>query len=474
MALRVLVCDDEAGLREMLCILLRRHGYEVDAAAGVKDARGLLGGVSAPFDAVVTDLVMPDGSGLEVLEAARRRDPDTQVIVITAYATTERAVAAMRAGAYDYVQKPFENEALLATLEKALERRALEAENRSLRDVLERRWREGDLVGRSAALERVRDLLRRVADSPVNVLITGESGTGKELVARALHHHSGRAEGPFVAINCGALPEPLMESELFGHERGAFTGAERAKEGLVRAAQGGTLFLDEVGELPAALQVKLLRVLQERRVRPVGGTREHEVDVRIVAATNRDLASEVAAGRFRQDLFYRLDVVRIHLPPLRERPEDVPLLAEHFLGKHTALQRKRLRFTPEALAWLGRRDYPGNVRELENLVERAVALCAGEYITLEDLPAEPAAAPAATPLPVLSEGFQLDAWLQEMERQLLLQALEQAGGVRTRAARLLGTTFRSFRYRLAKYGLGEEPSREGPTRGVEEAEEHDA
>ncbi len=462
MALRVLVCDDEAGLREMLCILLRRHGYAVEAVSGVREARSALGGAVEPFDAVVTDLVMPDGSGLEVLEAARRRDPDTQVIVVTAYATTERAVAAMRAGAYDYVQKPFENQALLATLEKALERRALESENRTLREALERRWQEGDLIGRSAAMDRVRELVRRVADSPVNVLITGESGTGKELVARALHHRSGRSSEPFVAINCGALPEPLMESELFGHERGAFTGADRSKAGLVRTAAGGTLFLDEVGELPPALQVKLLRVIQERKVRPVGGTVEYDVDVRIVAATNRDLEAEVAEGRFRRDLFYRLNVVRIHLPPLRERLEDVPLLAEHFLRKHGALQGKRVTFSAEALAWLGGRSYPGNVRELENLVERAVALCRGERITLEELSAEPGVGGVAAALPLPEEGFHLDEWLQRIEREMLLQALKRAGGVRTRAARLLGLSFRSFRYRLAKYGLGEEPSREEP------------
>ncbi len=463
MALRVLVCDDEAGLREMLSILLRRQGYEVETAGGVREAVARLGGAPSPFDAVVTDLVMPDGSGMEVLQAARRRDPDTQVVMITAYATTERAVAAMRAGAYDYLQKPFENEALLATLEKALEHRALAAENRALREVIQRRWREGDLVGRSHAIERVRETIAKVADSAVNVLVTGESGTGKEVVARALHFRSRRAEGPFVAVNCGALPETLMESELFGHERGAFTGASSAKSGLVRAAHGGTLFLDEVGELPPALQVKLLRVLQERVVRPVGGAREHPVDVRVVAATNRDLQQAVAEGRFRSDLYYRLDVVRIHLPPLRERPEDVPLLAEHLLRRHAALQGRSLRFSSEALRWLVRQDYPGNVRQLENLVQRAVALCEGDVIGVEDLQPETSAgasAPRGT-LPEPREGFELDRWLADVEKELLLEALRRAGGVRTRAARLLGMSFRSFRYRLAKYGLSdEEPSRE--------------
>ncbi len=454
MPARILVCDDEAGLREMLGVLLRRSGYAVELAAGVREALEHIAG-APPFDAVVTDLIMPDGSGMAVLEAARARDDATQVVMITAHATTEQAVEAMRKGAYDYIQKPFKNHELLATLDKALEKRAIVDENRALRAEVADRRRVGDLVGKSAAMGRVMDLVRRVAGAPTSVLITGESGTGKEVVARALHDLSDRADRPFVVINCGALPEALMESELFGHERGAFTGATGRKDGLFRAADGGTLFLDEVGELPAALQVKLLRVLQERKVRPVGSASEVEVSVRVVAATNRDVEADVAEGRFRQDLFYRLNVIRIHLPPLRERPEDIPLLADHFLRKHAALQHKRLAIGPEALGALARRAFPGNVRELENVMERAVTLTVGDRIDPSDVDVDTA---RTSPLPGVSlpaDGVDLDDWLGAIERGLLLQALEHAGGVRTAAAKLLGMSFRSFRYRLDKYGLAD-------------------
>jgi len=297
-----------------------------------------------------------------------------------------------------------------------------------------------------------------VAGAPTSVLISGESGTGKELVARALHQSGDRASKPFVAINCAALPEALLESELFGHEKGAFTGADTKKEGLFRAAGAGTLFLDEVGELPLTLQVKLLRVLQERTVRPVGGHEEVAVQCRVVAATNRDLAREVKESRFREDLYYRINVINLRLPPLRERPEDIPLLAQHFLEKHAALQGKRLELSPEALRWLASRSYPGNVRELENLIERAVTLSLGNRVELVDLDADsgaPNGGPRVQPVEIPDQGMDLDAYLGEIERRVLLAALERAGGVRKDAAKLLGTTFRSLRYRLAKYGLGE-------------------
>ena len=334
MSARILVCDDEASLREMLQILLRREGYRVDVADGVHAARERLGS-DDPYDVVITDLVMPDGTGMDVLDAVRARSADTQTLMITAYATTEQAVDAMRKGAYDYVQKPFRNHELLATLEKALEKRAIVAENQTLREQVKSRWTEGQLIGKSAAMDRLRDLIKRLASSTTSVLITGESGTGKEMVARALHFQSPRAEQPFVVLNCGAIPENLIESELFGHTKGAFTGATSAKEGLFRAADGGTLFLDEVGELPPALQVKLLRVLQDRNVRPLGGSSEVEVDVRVVAATNRDVELEVDAGTFREDLFYRLNVVTIKLPPLRERRDDIPFLVNVFISRYT-------------------------------------------------------------------------------------------------------------------------------------------
>jgi two-component system response regulator PilR (NtrC family) len=447
---RILVCDDEASLREMLRILLSREGYRVDVVDGVHAAREQLGSAD-PYDVVITDLVMPDGTGMEVLDAARARSPDTQTLMITAYATTEQAVEAMRKGAYDYVQKPFRNHELLATLEKALEKRAIVAENQTLREQVKARWTEGQLIGKSAAMDRLRDLIRRVANTTTSVLITGESGTGKEMVARALHFQSPRAEEAFVVLNCGAVPENLIESELFGHVKGAFTGATSAKEGLFRAADRGTLFLDEIGELPPQLQVKLLRVLQDQRVRPVGGSAELEVDVRVVAATNRDVESEVEAGTFREDLFYRLNVIRIEVPPLRERPEDIPVLANYFLQKHAAVQERRLEFSPEAMRWLAQQSFAGNVRELENMVERGVTLSPGSTVNREDLGDTHPSKKALNLSQIPPGKFDLDQYLAQVERELLFRALDQAGGVRTKAADLLGMSFRQFRYRLAKH-----------------------
>lgn len=434
----------------MLQILLRREGYRVDAVDGVHSARDKLASVD-PYDVVITDLVMPDGTGMEVLDAVRARSTDTQILMVTAYATTEQAVEAMRKGAYDYVQKPFKNHELLVTLEKALEKRAIVAENETLRAEVQSRWSEGQLIGKSPAMDRLRDLIKRVASSTTSVLITGESGTGKEMVARALHFQSPRAKEPFVVLNCGAMPENLIESELFGHVKGAFTGANTEKEGLFRAADGGTLFLDEVGELPPPLQVKLLRVLQERKVRPVGGSAEVEVDVRVLAATNRNVESEVDSGAFREDLFYRLNVIRIEVPPLRERPEDIPVLAGYFLQKHAAVQGRRLEFSPEAMRWLAQQSYAGNVRELENIVERGVTLSPGSTVNREDL-GDTHPSRKATNISLIPEGrFDLDAYLAQVERELLLRALDQSAGVRKKAADLLGMSFRQFRYRLAKH-----------------------
>ena len=458
MQARILVCDDEAGLRRMLGVLLRRAGFEVNLVEGVTQALERIGS-APPYDLVVTDLIMPDGSGMDVLEAARRADESTQIVMITAYATTEQAVEAMRKGAYDYIQKPFRNEALLATLDKALEKRAIVDENRALRAKVEGGARLGDLVCRSDAMQRVMDMIVRVGDAPTSVLLTGESGSGKEMVARALHAQGARKERPFVAVNCGALPEALMESELFGHEKGAFTGATSQQEGLFRAADGGTIFLDEVAELPPNLQVKLLRVLQDHRVRPVGSQTEIDIDVRVIAATNRGVEDEVAEGRLREDLYYRLNVIHMHIPPLRERPADIPALADAFLRKHAALQKKRLSFAPEAARWLAQQPYRGNVRELENVVERAVTLATEDVIGMGELPQGASQAVAsADALP--PEGMALDAHLEEVERRLLLAALARCDGVRTQAAKLLGMSFRSFRYRLDKYGIGddEEPA----------------
>lgn len=457
MSARVLVVDDEAGLREMLRVLLSRAGYDVAVADGQTRAVSILRS-SDPFDLVITDLSMPDGSGMGVLQEARAFDDATQVIMITAYATTAQAVQAMREGAYDYIQKPFKNDELLAVVEKACDKRAIVDHNRTLRRHLQDGFRAGDVVGKSAPMQNVMRLVERVASAPASVLITGESGTGKELIARALHYRGDRAPKPFIAVNCAALPEPLLESELFGYEKGAFTGANSRKDGLFRAANGGSLFLDEVGELPAALQVKLLRVLQQRTVRPVGGHEEVPIDVRVIAATNRDVAREVQLGRFREDLYYRLNVINLHLPALRDRPEDIPLLAEHFLTKHGAAQNKRLGFAPDALRWLVGQSFRGNVRELENLVERAVTLALTARIELPDLTGDVLTTLptlALSPIQIPDSGFDLDGHLASIERQVLVAALAKAGGVRKDAATLLRMTFRSFRYRLAKYGLGD-------------------
>jgi two-component system response regulator PilR (NtrC family) len=466
MGAKILVVDDEAGLREMLCLLFRRYGYEVEWADGQSRAVKLLSEARG-FDVVVTDLSMPDGSGMGVLTEARRLDEATQVIMVTAYATTAQAVQAMRQGAYDYIQKPFKNDELLAVVEKAAEKRRIVEQNRALRQQVREGFRSGELVGQSPAMQRVMGLVQRVASAPSAVLITGESGTGKELVARALHFAGERRALPFLAVNCAALPEQLLESELFGHEKGAFTVADSKKEGLFRAAGDGTLFLDEVGELPLALQVKLLRVLQERRVRPVGGSEEIPTKCRVVAATNREVEDEVAAGRFREDLYYRLNVINLHLPPLRERPEDVTLLAEHFLSKHCAIQDKHLTFASEALRYLVSRPYRGNVRELENLVERAVTLALGSRVEVADLDYQPSAElPGIAPVVIPDEGLDLDEYLARIERDVLLRALERTDGIRKDAAKLLGMSFRSLRYRLSKYGLGDAESE-----GDEEAQE---
>ncbi|HET9931448.1 MAG TPA: sigma-54 dependent transcriptional regulator [Polyangiaceae bacterium] len=462
--LKVLVVEDEPGLREMLGILFRREGYEVVLAPGAMSAIEAIQQHPQPFPVVLTDLAMPDGSGLDVLAAAKTRSSATEVILITAHSSLENAIAAMRLGAYDFVAKPFQSGELAALVAKALEKQAIVAENLRLRAQM-RDPDSREIIGRSPALRRVMDLVERVAATRTTVLITGESGTGKERVARAIHRLSERASGPFLVVNSGALPEALMESELFGHEKGAFTGAQTKHRGLFREAEGGTILLDEVGELPANLQVKLLRVLQERAVRPVGSTQEVPVDVRVLAATNRDIEADVAAGRFRSDLYYRLNVIRIELPPLRDRREDVSLLAERFVRHFAEEMGKDIAgFTPDALRALQTYPFPGNVRELENVIERAVALAGSRVIGLGDLPTElsgTAGGPTPALLALPREGVRLDEVLGEVERRLILEALDRTGGVRKRAADLLGITFRSLRYRLKKLGLGEDSEEDG-------------
>ncbi len=450
---RILVVDDERSMQEFLEILFRREGYDVTTAGDVDGALLALG--SDDFDVVISDIQMPGRSGIELLQAMREVAPETLVVMITAFATTETAIAAMKEGAYDYVTKPFKLDEIRLVVEKALEKKSLASENRRLRSELRHRSRSRSLVGNSAAIQRVYDLVAQVAETKTNVLICGESGTGKELVARAIHEASERAERSFVAVNCAAIPETLLESELFGHVKGAFTGAVHAKEGLFEVADGGTLFLDEVGDIPPALQAKLLRVIQDKTIRRVGGTNDRRVDVRILSATNRHLEDEVAAGRFREDLYYRLNVITIALPALRERLEDVPLLVHHFLEKYSHELGKPIEgASPEAMERLLAYPYPGNVRELENVIERAVALSRGGTIERDALPPTLLRAPeAAGPARLPSSGANLDELVNEYERGLLLEALQRAGGVKKRAAQLLGVSFRSFRYRLEKLGL---------------------
>jgi two-component system response regulator PilR (NtrC family) len=453
---RILVVDDERSMREFLEILLRKQDHEVRTAATLPEA--LAAAAEGDLDLVVSDLRLGDATGLDLLREVKGRSPATEVVIITAYATAENAVQAMKLGAYDYVLKPFKVDEIQLVVDKALEHRALVAENRVLRHRVGRIAEEREILGSAPAIAEVRAMVEKVARARTTVLVTGESGTGKEVVARAIHQRAGAAQ-PFVAINCGAIPEGLIESELFGHEKGSFTGAVSAKAGLFEVAGAGTLFLDEVGELPPPMQVKLLRALQERRIRRVGGSGDIAVSARIVAATNRELEGEVAAGRFREDLFYRLNVIQIRMPPLRERPEDLPLFVDRILQKVAGeLGRKAPTPSPETMRLLQAWRWPGNVRELQNVLERAVMLSDGPAIEPAALPETMRGAPRSTPVTIAAlpeGGLDLQAHLDAIERQILDQALVRANGVKSEAARLLSLTFRSLRYRLAKYGIGE-------------------
>jgi two-component system response regulator PilR (NtrC family) len=452
----ILVVDDELSMREYLELLLTKAGHEVITAGTVGDARTRL--TEAGFDLVISDMRLGQESGLAVLRAARELSSPPEVILITAFGTPASAVEAMREGAYDYICKPFDNEELKLLVQKALEKRQLREQVSALRRSLA--GRTTPLIGDSPAMRHVWKLIEKLAPSSATVLISGESGTGKELVARAIHLEGPRAPQPFLAVNCAAIAEGVLESELFGHVKGAFTGATTDRPGILAAAGEGTVLLDEIGEIPPATQVKLLRVLQERRVKAVGAVKEVPFRARVVAATNRRLEDEVKAGRFREDLFYRLNVVNIELPPLRGRTGDIRPLVEHFLVRASEeLGLPHLRFTAEALDLLERYSYPGNVRQLQNMVERAVALADGEVLGPETLPAsvrgdpEPSHVEAAVQL---TPGFSLDHELDGRERQYLLAALKASNGVKMRAAELLGLTFRSFRYRLAKHGLAKD------------------
>jgi two-component system response regulator PilR (NtrC family) len=464
---RVLVVDDEQSMRNMLAIALQYEGYEVVTAENGDAARAEIEARSV--DLIVSDIRMPGMDGIELLRFARAHSPGTEVILVTAHASTDSAVDALRLGAYDYVTKPFDIDELKLTVRRALEVKELRKENVGLKLELTDRHRLDDLVGKSEAMARVFEVIKRVTDSDFTVLITGGSGTGKELVARAIHNGGRRKDKPFVTINCAAVPSQLLESELFGHKRGSFTGADRDKDGLFVAAEGGTLLLDEIGEMPIEMQPKILRALEDSRVRPVGATTETAVDVRLLAATNRDLQTAVDDGRFREDLFYRLNVIEIDLPPLKDRPDDVFLLAEYFLYQfREEADHEISSFSEEAKALLEAYDWPGNVRELENAVRRAVTFEQGTSIHPDSLPNQVRAgargkgedAPASGPAELPSDGFDLEEHLDEIKRSYMTIAMEQAEGVQKKAAKLLGMSFRSFRYYLDRLDLRGAPKDE--------------
>lgn len=454
MRIRILVVDDELSMREFLSILLEREGYQADQAESAEAAIKLL--ETDSYDLVISDVNMPGLDGLALLERIKKDAPETAVLMITAYSTAEQAVEAMKLGAYDYIAKPFKVEEIKVLVRNALEKRNLQRENLRLKQQIQERYSFSGLIGKSRKMRDMYTIVEKLADSMANVLIYGESGTGKELVARAIHFNSPRMEKPFIAVNCGAIPETLIEAELFGHKKGAFTGAVANRAGLFEQADGGTLFLDEIGEIPLQLQAKMLRVLQERQFRSIGGTSDKKADVRVVAATNRDLEDQVREGTFREDLFYRLNVVQLRLPSLRERPEDIPLLLEHFHKKFAKLSNDGEIITNEAMKALLVYPFPGNVRELENLVERCLVL-GDNVITLDSLPPQVVNYQHSTGSgqypEIPSTGMNLEAHLDGMEKQFLLRALEKSGGVKKKAAALLGMTFRSFRYRLAKFGM---------------------
>ncbi len=454
---KILVVDDEQSLRDVLSIMLKRAGYAVTSAMDGEEAIELLN--KEIFDLVITDLRMPKIDGMEVLKAVKSASPETVVLIITAFASAESAVEAMKQGAYDYLTKPFQVDEVQLIIRNALEKRRLTTENMLLKREMASQSSFAQLVGQSEAMQKVFDVVRKVADSKSNVLICGESGTGKELVARAIHYNSARSVMPFVAVNCSAVPETLLESELFGHMKGSFTGAIANKAGLFEVADGGTIFLDEIGDTTPTIQVKLLRVIQEREFRRVGGNHDVKVDVRVVAATNKDLEKAVADGSFREDLYYRLDVIPIRLPPLRMRTGDIPLLVTHFLERFAKESGKpKPVISQEAMHVLLSHEWRGNVRELENLIERVVAFATAELVTDTEVhgwlhrPATQSQHPTM-PMDLTDEGLDLEGLINGIEKDLLLKALERSKWVKKKAARMLRLNTRSFRYRLEKYAI---------------------
>jgi len=459
MAAKVLVVDDEKGIREFLEILLSKEGFELEFAASKEEAQSLI--ADKKFDIAIIDLKLKDKSddtsGLDILRELKEINPETEVLMVTAYASLDSAVEALKLGAFDYLIKPFKVEEIKVLLRKALEQKRLREDHLKLAHELGELKRvlkfPPDLIGSSPKMQRIYSVIRRVAPLKTNVLIYGETGTGKKVVAKAIHFNSTRADKPLVTIDCSEIPESLMESELFGHLRGSFTGAVANKIGLLKIADGGTLFLDEIGNIPLSTQAKLLRFIEEQKFRPVGAVKDEIVDVRIIAATNKDLETVVKEGGFRQDLYYRLNVVKIELPPLRERKEDIPLLVQHFIERYSEELGKKIKhIDPETLKILREYSYKGNVRELENIIEHAVALESSVTIKPTSLPDDLLTSiPQKIDQPPLpEEGFNLDNYLAGIEQALILQALERAGGKKTEAARLLGISFPSLRYRMEK------------------------
>jgi DNA-binding NtrC family response regulator len=438
--MNILIIDDEEVLQDILTVLIRKEGHTPISAMTGEEGLAVL--AREEVDLVLLDLMLPGMHGMDVLREVRRIDPDQVVVVITAFSSIESAIEAMKEGAFHYIPKPFKNEEVLLTLRKGLEQRRLTAENRSLKEQLRQRFAFDNIIGKSKPMQQVYELVQLAAPSKSNILVLGESGTGKELVAKAIHHHSRRADGPFVTVNSGSMPADLLESNLFGHMRGAFTGAVNSKKGLFEMADGGSIFFDEIGNIPLDTQAKLLRVIQEREFMRLGGLETIRVDVRIIAATNADLEASVQQGTFREDLFYRLNVIMVNLPPLRRRTEDIPLLAQHFLGYYARENEKAIReISPRAMEMLLDYHWPGNVRELENAIERAVVLSTGERLTEDLLPGwvrqrnDGAAGPLPPSLP--ANGISFKDAVSQYERQIIIRALQSCNGVQKRAAELL-------------------------------------
>lgn len=445
---QILIVDDEQNMRTVLGILLESEGYSVTLADGGKEGNKILD--KEIFDLVITDLKMPDIDGFQIVKKTKELSPDSIVLVITAYGTTESAIEAMKLGAYDYIQKPFKNDEIRLVVKNALERHQLKKENNLLKNELEKKCSIKNIIGVSPAMKNMFTAIPKIAQSDANVLITGESGSGKELVAKAIYQNSLRKDNPYIAINCAAIPEGLLESELFGYMKGSFTGAATNKQGLFEQADKGTLFLDEIGDMPLTLQAKLLRVLEDGSFRRIGGMSDINVNVRILAATNKDLFKVINSGQFREDLYYRLNVLSIKIPPLRERKEDIPLLIDHFLHKCNGSHLKVAPLTMERLV-----NYPwkGNVRELENIIQRLGILCEGNSIEVYHLPDEIRKNQRNNDVALSNGGIDLDEIIIDIEKTYLVKALEQTNGLKTEAARLLNLSFRSFRHRLKKYGI---------------------